>query len=369
MVEVKHSMAPRSPNTVRKARESSAITQLALAAHVGLTRQSLSAIEAGRATPAVDIALRLARALGCTVEQLFGDPHDAHDFNACPTSPVAHSRLALAYIDARWLSYPLLADDARLSADALITGTPPTTTLLRPLAEARDNLVLYGCAPALGLLADRLNARPGAGRFLWFSRSSTAALEALARRHAHLAGVHLTDPSTGEANLPDVRRHAGPGPQLVITLARWQAGLIAAAGNPKQIRGADDLGRDDLRLVLREPGSGARRLLDRELQSRGLSPPTSALTASSHLHVAQLIHSGAAQLGLATHDAALTHGLHFIPLADERYDLVLPLTHLHDPRIQRLLDAMTTGAFRRELRALGYDVQSCGDRVAQLHAA
>jgi molybdate-binding protein len=208
-----------------------------------------------------------------------------------------------------------------------------------------------------------------AGVFLWFSRSSTAALEALARRHAHLAGVHLTDPSTGEANLPDVRRHAGPGPQLVITLARWQAGLIAAAGNPKQIRGADDLGRDDLRLVLREPGSGARRLLDRELQSRGLSPPTSALTASSHLHVAQLIHSGAAQLGLATHDAALTHGLHFIPLADERYDLVLPLTHLHDPRIQRLLDAMTTGAFRRELRALGYDVQSCGDRVAQLHAA
>ena len=77
-----------------------------------------------------------------------------------------------------------------------------------------------GCAAALGLLAERLNQRAGRGRFLWFPCSSTEALSALARQHAHVAGVHLADPRSGEQNLPDVQRHSGKGTRAIVTLAR-----------------------------------------------------------------------------------------------------------------------------------------------------
>lgn len=261
---------------------------------------------------------------------------------------------------------------ARLSADAVVVdadGGRGEVELTRPLAELRDNLVVMGCAAALGLLADRLNARLGAGRFLWLGRSSTAALTGLDRGHAHVAGVHLTDANTGEANVPAIRRHVRTG-TVVITLARWEAGLVAAPGNPRRIRGAGDLARRGLRLVTRETGSGAQNLLERELGRLGVASTSRVpILAHGHLEVAHAVALGAGDVGVATRDAAIAHGLHFVPLAEERYDLAIPASLLDDARIVRLLDAMTASAYRRELSSLGYDVRSCGDRVAELKAA
>lgn len=373
MMESIHVMARAEANRVREARERIRLSQVALAAAAGLTRQSVGAIEAGRATPAVDVALRLARALDCQVEDLFGEPNEVARLVPEASSPVASARVALAQVAGRWVSYPLVGEASRIAADALVTDPARERAgveLTRPVAELRDNVVMMGCAGALGLLADRLNARPGAGRFLWFGRSSTTALEALARGHAHLAGVHLTDEDTGEANVPDVRRHAGAGAVVLITLARWEAGLVTAPGNPKRLRGPDDLGRRGLRLVTREAGSGAQRLLERELRRVGVADAAARrVQARGHLAVAHAVALDAADVGVATRDAAIAHGLHFVPLAEERYDLVIPLAALDDPRIQRLLDTMTAAACRRELSALGYDVRSCGDRVAEIKAA
>lgn len=364
-------MAKAAPNRVRELREGRGLSQVDLAAAASLTRQSVGAIEAGRATPAVDVALRLAQALGCRVEEMFG---------ACtvesvvpePTAPTSDGRLALGHIAGRWVSYPLLGDRMRISADALAGRGGRGVELLRPGADARDNLVMMGCAGALGLLADRLNARPGAGRFLWLDRSSTAALAALVADQSHLAGVHLTDERSGEDNVPDVRRHVSAATIVLTTLGRWEAGLVAAAGNPKRIRGAADLGRRGLRIVAREPGSGARRLLERALARAGL-PRRLADSASalvrSHFAVADAVAMGVADVGVATRDVAILHGLHFVPLAEERYDLALPLAMIDDPRVQRLFNAMTAASFRREVGALGYDVSHCGERVAEVRAA
>jgi molybdate-binding protein len=239
--------------------------------------------------------------------------------------------------------------------------------LLRPSAELRENVLILGCAPGLGLLADRLNSRLGPGRFVWLSRSSTESLEALAKRHTHLAGVHLVD-----GKITDVRRVLRGNPAVLITLARWEVGLLVPPGNPKRIRSVADLGRRGVTLALREPGSGARRLLDRELRAAGIAAAavvSPASQACGHLEVAQAIALGAADTGIASRDAALASGLDFVPLAEERYDLVVPRHLLEDPRVQRLFDVMASGGFRRELAALGYDVRSCGERVAEVHAA
>jgi molybdate-binding protein len=347
----------------------------------------------------VDVALRIARALDVSVEELFGETASEASLMSEPTAAALRGRVALAHIAGRWLSYRLDGAAVRTSADALVAadaadaaeqargrkraspagllrGAPPPARLrvelLRTPAEARDNVVLMGCALGLGLLADRLNSRAGPGRFLWLTRSSTDALGALAARQTHLAGVHLVDTKTGEANVADVRRLVGRQGLVLITLARWEAGLVTAPQNGKGIRSAADLGRRGLRLVVREPGSGARRLLEAELRRAGLPRELASaapLQASGHLEVAQAVALGAADVGVATRDAALALGLGFVPLAEERFDLVLPLEALADVRLARLFDVLSSTAFQRELACLGYDVRSSGARVAELSAA
>lgn len=372
-------MSPTSPNRVRAQREARGLSQVALAERARLTRQSIGAIEAGRSTPAVDVALRIARTLDCQVEDLFGGPEQAGllttELSTEPNAPAASGRVALAHIGGRWVSYPLVEDGLRLSADGVVARARRGRVEVEPvreLAAARANVVVMGCAAGLGLLADRLNSRAGAGRFLWLSRSSTASLEALARGHAHIAGVHLVDARTGEANVADVRRVAGRDPVVLVTLARWEAGLVLRPEDKDKIRGAADLGRRGLRLVGREAGAGAQRLLEREVRAAGHPldlARRAPLKARGHLDVARAVAMGAADTGVATRDAAMAFGLGFVPLAEERYDLAIPRSVLGDARVERLLDVLGTGELRRELSALGYDVRSAGEQVAEVSAA
>jgi molybdate-binding protein/DNA-binding XRE family transcriptional regulator len=363
-----------SQNRVRELRQTRALSQIDLARSVGLTRQSVHAIESGRAIPAVDVALRLASALACPVEALFGSASGDPRLSVEPVGRGASGRVALSYIAGRWLSYPLDGDCSFRSADGVTSKSSAggTVDLLRASAETRENLVIMGCAPALGLLADRLNTGEKSGRFLWFARPSTEALSALGRKRAHIAGAHLVDARSGESNVPYVRRHVADRALVVITLASWQAGIVLPPANPKRITQVSDLARKGLRLVTRQPGSGAQLLLERELKRAGVPlaiARTSAPPAAGHLEVAQAVAMGFVDAGVASHDAALAFGLAFVPLADERFDLVIPRDDLEDARVARLLDVMAGAAFRREIAALGYDVTRSGDRVAEIAAA
>lgn len=363
-------MAGRESNRVRRVREERGVSQGRLAELVSLSRQSVGAIEAGRAVPGVDVALRIAGALGCRVEELFGAPHEAIEMASAV--PGSLGRVALAHVGGRWVSLPLGGDGLRLSADGFVVSTRGAAVIvepMRPLADAAQNLVVMGCAAALGLLADRLNGR-GIGRLLWFASSSGAALAALARGETHVAGVHLADTGSGDANVADVRRLGARDALTLVTLARWEAGLVTRGG-AEGARSVADLAHPGVRLVGREGGAGAQRLLERELRATGL-PVTLAdtpLRAPGHLEVARAVVMGAADVGVATRDAAMAFGLRFLPLAEERYDLVLPRSLLTDGRVERLLDALVSAPVRRELSALGYDLAETGRRVADVEAA
>jgi putative molybdopterin biosynthesis protein len=365
---------PSDESPLRAQRERLGLSQLALAESVGLSRQSLSAIEAGRSQPSVGVALRLAAALECRVEDLFIAPERPR-VRAERASGNAEGRVVLAEVDGRWVAHPLVGLALRTSADGIAArGTHDQLEVepVRSLVDARDNLLVMGCAPALGLLCDRLSSRPGHGRFVWLPRSSTAALESIGARHTHVAGAHLVDARTGEANLKEIRKLVGPADVTLVALARWEVGLVLSTGNPLDIRSAADFGRRGLRLVTREQGSGARRLLDRLVASAGEGAEAavqSAIQVGGQLEVAHTVSIGAGDVGIATRDAALAFGLGFVPLAEERYDLLIPRQTLDDPRIARLLDALTAAPLRRELASLGYDVRCSGDRVAEVSAA
>lgn len=368
-------MSGPAKNRVRELREARGLSQVALAGAASLTRQSIGAIEAGRAIPAVDVALRIARALDRQVEELFGPAEDTPALEAELAGEPATSRLGLALVRERWVGLPLTGDGLWAAADALVVkarGRRAIVAPLRPLGESRDNLALMGCATGLGLLTDRLHGRCGTGRYLWLPTSSGAALRALASGHTHLAGVHgVANGGETDSNVAAVTRSVGREALVLITLARWEAGLLTRSDD-ERVHSVADVTAPGVRLVVREKGAGARRLLEQKLRAAGapLAVVSAArLVARGHLDVARAVAMGAADVGVATRDAALALGLRFVPLAEERYDLVIPQPLMTDARVERLLDVLVSQASRRELDSLGYDVANAGSRVAEVPAA
>jgi putative molybdopterin biosynthesis protein len=367
-------------NRVRVLREARGLTQLALCEAVQISRQTLSAIEAGRTEPSVAIALAIARVLGTPLEDLFSLEGsrliDAElEPNADPDADEAADRVLLASIQGRWVAHRLGKEErGQRAADGIVVNSQAKQRvrieLLRPEAELRDTLLLAGCAPALGLLAERTNQQARDSRVVWLARASGAALTALKARRAHVAGVHFVDERSGEFNVPEVKE-ALPGKKLtLITLAYWQQGLLVARGNPLSIRSVDDLARADVRLLTREEGSGARRLLEDKLRRARLPLKRimgAARVLNGHMEVAQAIALGAADVGVAMEGAALAFGLDFVPLHEERFDLVVPRELHDDARVIRLLDTLASGSFRRELQGLGgYDVEAAGALAAEI---
>jgi putative molybdopterin biosynthesis protein len=238
-------------------------------------------------------------------------------------------------------------------------------------AQVLDStVVVLGCDPALALLGAHLTRRYPAFRLTWIHWSSLEALRRLGRGEAHAAGTHLWDPDSGEYNLPYVRRELAGRRLVVVTLSQWQQGLIVAKGNPKGIAGPADLVHRKVTMVNRDPGSGSRTLLDTWLRTAGLAPHRLQgynREVLSHLAVAEAVASGMADTGPGILAVARMLRLDFVPLQQERYDLVIPLEFLHAPPVQALLEVVVSRPFQHELEALGgYDSSQSGTVVAEL---
>ena len=151
----------------------------------------------------------------------------------------------------------------------------------------------------------------------------------------------------------------------VITLAYRTQGLIVAAGNPKSIKSIADLSRSGVRFVNRNAGSGTRLWLDAELRKRDI--PSDAIhgyetVVKTHSEAAILIETGKADVSLGLRAAAHQHGLDFVPLFEERYDLVLPREQ--EKVLMPVLDYLQTLDFRKSLDALtGYNPAHSGEQI------
>lgn len=146
--------------------------------------------------------------------------------------------------------------------------------------------------------------------------------------------------------------------------------LATSEGNRRGIRDFSDLARTDVRIANRERGSGARQVLDEALASAGLSPQQVAGydgEVAGHLSVAAAIHNGAADTGVTIRVAAEAYGLDFIPIREERYDLAIPHTEMESVPVRRMLDALNSRRFAREVSQLcGYDTGRMGEELARI---
>ncbi len=190
-------------------------------------------------------------------------------------------------------------------------------------------------------------------------------LLALLHGDATLAGAHILDEESGDYNLPILRRLFVGQALAVITLAERQQGLIVARGNPLGIKNLEDLGRPGLRFVNRQPGSGTRTLLDYHLRRKHITPQSITGYSSvvpTHLAVGAAIVEGRADVGLGLVAAARAHGLGFIPLARERYDLIMRAEDRRCEPVATLLKIIGKPEFKAVVAELGgYDTTRTGE--------
>src|SRR5437763_7381975 len=354
---------------LRAARRAANLSQAGLAALAGTHRQTVAALEAELYAPTMGVALRLARALKRDVGELFwlqaARPTVAAELLAAGDTEPAPSRVQVARVGGRTLARP---PTAYTPADGIVVrreggegsaGDVTVERLAEPALLERTAVVL-GCDPALATLGAHLARRHAGCRLAAVNAGSLAALDALARGEAHVAGMHLLDEATGEYNLPYVRRAFAGRRVLVVTATHWAQGLIVARGNPRGIAGVADLARPDLSIVNRELGAGSRAALAHALRLAGVAPAGVrgyGRQVSAHGAAAEAVAAGLADAAPGIQAAAETLGLGFVPLGHERYDLIIPAEHREAPPVQALLDTLASPAFRAEIDALpGYDV-------------
>jgi molybdopterin molybdotransferase/putative molybdopterin biosynthesis protein len=193
---------------------------------------------------------------------------------------------------------------------------------------------------------------------------SQGGLVALRRGEAHLAGSHLLDPQTGEYNISYIRQYMPNVPVKVVALVGREQGLLVKRGNPKGVNGLKDLTKSGVQFVNRQRGAGTRVLLDYHLNLMKISAESIVGYSQeeyTHLGVAAAIASGRADCGLGIAAAAQALDLDFVPLFQERYDLVIPKEHAQSELLAPLFGLLDGREFREAVSQLtGYDVSVMG---------
>jgi putative molybdopterin biosynthesis protein len=366
---------------LRLARQARGLSQQQLAGMAAVTRQAVSAVESGHSDPSLRVALALASALGVTVEDLFGPGGPADPVLAQPVGALGGegSRVTLATIGDTFVALPLRADTAARvgfgpagglvagpQAKGVVAGPPPGEAPeasapglipVRPIGPPRPTLIVAGCDPALPLLETPLALLDPPVGFAWWPCGNGEALRLAGAGLVHAAGIHQPGQPDDAIDIP-----GGAG---VVGFTSWREGLVIR--HPARVTGLGDVARAGLRLVNREPGAQARALLDRERLRLRLDPaelPGYGTQAAGHLQVAAAVAGRLADAGVSSEPAALAYGLGFIPLAEERFDLVLPAKHAASREVQGLLKVLTSPWLLAQLASLpGYDPASCGERL------
>ena len=244
------------------------------------------------------------------------------------------------------------------------TGEEVEVNLFRSKEDIDRTIFCIGSHDViLDLLAQNLSTKDR--RFVSSNVGSQAGLVALRRGEAHLAGSHLLDPKTGGYNLQYVRDYL-PGTQvMVVGFVNREQGLIVKPGNPKSIKTLDDLTKKGIKYINRQRGAGTRVLLDYHLTKAGIEANQVSGYEDeeyTHLGVAAAIASGRSDCGMGIPAAARALDLDFVPLYQERYDLIIPGVFYASTLLQPLFDVLASHEFKTEIHKMpGYDTSIMGD--------
>ena len=241
------------------------------------------------------------------------------------------------------------------------------STLLTPRENEPPELIISGQDVVLDILAGYLQQEGvNAGRTYL---SSFEGLLALYQDKIQVAACHLFD---GESCNESYVRSLMPGVCAVLVNVSYRnQGFYIQKGNPKNIRGWQDLNRRDIAILNRRVGSSSRILLDLQLKKLGI--PSSNLRGydrimGSHLTMAAAIAAGDADLAIGTERISRQmENLDFIPLLEERFDLVIKKDAMDSEPVKKLLEILNAPVFRREVeRFSGNDYRDLGKVIVEV---
>jgi excisionase family DNA binding protein len=263
---------------------------------------------------------------------------------------VRNRRIPCSRVAGKWL-FPRRLIDEWVSRSADYQGEAP----LRPppvIAGSHDPLLEWAM-------------RESSCELALLSCGSEDGLRRLVAGQALVAAMHVLDGETGEYNVPRLKALGPLGDLVAIEWAWREQGLIVAAGNPLAIERLADLREKKARVAQRQEGAGARILLEHLLAREGMATadlavvPTAARTETD---LAAMVLDGKADCGLGIRAVASRFRLDFVPLARERFDLVMRRRDYFEPPMQALLAFARGAAFAQHAAELGgYDVGGTGN--------
>ena len=248
-------------------------------------------------------------------------------------------------------------------------GTEIKVELIRDEEEISNTIVCIGSHDnTLDILGNFLKRKYPELSLSSAHVGSMGGLIALKRGEAHIAGTHLLDEETGKYNIPFIEQLLPDEKIFLINLVYRQQGLFVSKGNPKKIKGFEDLMRNDITFINRQSGSGTRLLTDKHLKELKIDPKKIKgyeKEEFTHMGVASAVLSGIADTGLGIFAASKALGLDFIPVAKERYDIAVPEKFYKSDMIQKLLDIIRNDTeFKNTVVNLGgYDIADMGKVV------
>ncbi len=247
-------------------------------------------------------------------------------------------------------------------------GRKVTVDIYEPDFDIDGNILTVGSHDvSIDILASFLSRKNPRLRLASVNVGSIAGLLAVKNREGHIAGVHLIDPETGKYNLSYVRRYLHGEKYAVFRFASRTQGLIVKKGNPKNIKSIEDLTRSDLLFVNRQKGSGTRILFDLLIGSRGIDPSLVSGYESevpTHTMVAAAVARGSADAGLGILAAARSLGCDFVPISEEKFDLVTLKDFAEGESFSAIIEVLKDPEFRKRVESLGgYDLSEAGELV------
>jgi putative molybdopterin biosynthesis protein len=264
---------------------------------------------------------------------------------------IKEKKLPSTRVTGKWLFPKQLVDEwINCSAKELVDHEPKQETLGNHIVIAGSNDL------ALEVLTKSTHMQYPSFSVSLSNIGSLEGLSALQRKTCHIAAAHLLDIETGEYNSSYVRKNFSALGVRIVNLAHREQGLLIKKGNPLGIRNLKDLMNKKAVFVNRQDGSGTRVLLDFKLRENKIDPSEIAgysTIACTHMEVASAVFKGFADVGMGIHAAAKLLDLDFIPLAKERFDLIIPNEYYASEAVGALFKSLGSDEFKAHITHMG----------------
>ncbi len=284
-------------------------------------------------------------------------------------------RMTLGYVGGKLVATPLDrgagVSMSLVKADGILVisrnneghdiGEEVDIKLLKPLSTIKKSIVVIGSNdPIMDRISDRV-------RLSLSHVGSFGGVLALKKKETTIAPIHMLDGKSGDYNIDVLNKYFPSGNAALIKGIKREQGLIISKGNPKNIKGIEDLTRNDLVFMNRQRGAGTRILLDYNLEKMGIDNNDIQgyeREATTHLAAAMSVKSATCDLALGVKSAADILDLDFIPVDHEDYDFAVLKDSLEDERVLKFIEYIRSEDFSKEVENIpGYKLENPGEII------